>query len=148
MMHNSSFESPKPYPFVLFALSSVAPTYSELICFISATELSRTLAKAYKDKSVFDYSVLEGEARAFSWILYVDILILEVGGNLYDAVSIAVKAALHSTTIPRVKIATIDGGQPELEITDDPLDGYRLNVENSPILVTMCRIGNDTQISA
>ena len=71
----------------------------------------------------------------------MDILILEVGGNLYDAVSIGVKAALHSTTIPRVKIATIDGGQPELEITDDPLDGCRLNVTQSPILVTMCRIG-------
>jgi len=107
-----------------------------------ATELSKTLAKAYKDKNVFDYSVLEGQNKAFSWILYVDILILEVGGNLYDTVSIAVKAALHSTTIPRVKIATIDGGQPELEINDDPLDGYRLNVTQSPILVTMCRIGN------
>ena len=106
-----------------------------------ATDLSKTLAKAYKDKNVFDYSVLEGQDKAFSWILYVDILILEVGGNLYDAVSIGVKAALHSTTIPRVKIATIDGGQPELEITDDPLDGCRLNVANSPILVTMCRIG-------
>ena len=106
-----------------------------------ATELSKTLAKAYKDKNVFDYSVLEGQNKAFSWILYVDILILEVGGNLYDTVSIAVKAALHSTTIPRVKIATIDGGQPELEINDDPLDGYRLNVTQSPILVTMCRIG-------
>ena len=99
------------------------------------------MAKAYKDKNVFDYSVLEGQNKAFSWILYVDILILEVGGNLYDTVSIAVKAALHSTTIPRVKIATIDGGQPELEINDDPLDGYRLNVTQSPILVTMCRIG-------
>ena len=62
-----------------------------------ATELSKTLAKAYKDKNVFDYSVLEGQNKAFSWILYVDILILEVGGNLYDTVSIAVKAALHST---------------------------------------------------
>ena len=55
------------------------------------------MAKAYKDKNVFDYSVLEGQNKAFSWILYVDILILEVGGNLYDTVSIAVKAALHST---------------------------------------------------
>ena len=54
---------------------------------------------------------------------------------------LGVKAALHSTTIPRVKIATMDGGQPELEITDDPLDGYRLNVTQSPILVTLCRIG-------
>ena len=64
---------------------------NNLHIFISATELSRTLAKAYKDKSVFDYSVLEGQAGAFSWILYVDILILEVGGNLYDAISIGKK---------------------------------------------------------
>ena len=28
-----------------------------------------------------------------------------------------------------------------MEINDDPLDGYRLNVTQSPILVTMCRIG-------
>ena len=35
------------------------------------------------------------------WTLYVDILILECGGNLFDAVSIAVKAALSNTRIPR-----------------------------------------------
>lgn len=107
-----------------------------------ATELSNTLSKAYNDKSVFDYSILRGQDDAFSWILNVDILILEVGGNLFDAVSLAVKAALFSTTIPRVNVATIDGGQPELEITDDPLDGTRLDVSKSPILITLSRIGN------
>ena len=107
-----------------------------------ANEVANILAKAYSDKQVFDYSILKDKSKAFSWILYVDILILELGGNLYDAVSIAVKAALHSTIIPHVKIASIDGGQPELEIADDPLDGLRLNVEHSPILVTLCRIGN------
>jgi len=107
-----------------------------------ATELSKMLAKAYQDKTVFDYKVLLGKNGAFSWTLNVDILILEVGGNLFDAVSLAVKAALHSTIIPKVKVATIDGGQPELEITDDPLDGHRLNVDKCPVLVTLCRIGN------
>ena len=105
-----------------------------------AIELSRTLSKAYCDRKVFNYDLLK--ADTFSWILYVDILILEVGGNLYDTVSMAVKAALHSTIIPKVSVATVDGGKPELEITDDPQDGHRLQVINSPILVTMCRIGN------
>lgn len=99
-----------------------------------ATELADTLAKAYKDKNVFDYSILQGPGDQFSWTLTVDILILEVGGNLFDAVSMAVKAALFSTTIPRVNIATVDGGKPELEITDDPLDGHKLDVSKSPVL--------------
>lgn len=86
-----------------------------------ATDLSKTLAKAYSDPKVFDYASLRGDG--YSWILYVDILILEVGGNLYDAVSMAVKAALYSTIIPKVRVTTIDGGQPELELTDDPLEG-------------------------
>ena len=68
-----------------------------------ATEISRTLAKAYADPSVFDLRkqlcVLEGSQV---WVFYVDILILECGGNLYDSVSMAVKAALHSTLIPKV----------------------------------------------
>ena len=71
----------------------------------------------------------------------MDILILEVGGNLYDTVSMAVKAALHSTIIPKVQVNTIDGGQPELELSDDPLDGNRVDVSSSPILITLCRIG-------
>ena len=106
-----------------------------------AIELSRILAKAYSDKNVFNYDVLKID-NSFSWLLYVDILILEVGGNLYDAVSMAVKAALHSTIIPKVTIATVDGGKPDLEITDDPKDGLRLQVLNSPILITLSRIGH------
>ena len=106
-----------------------------------AIELSRTLSKAYSDKNVFNYDLLKID-QSFSWLLYVDILILEVGGNLYDTVSMAVKAALHSTIIPKVTVATIDGGKPELEITDDPKDGQRLQVLNSPILITLARIGH------
>ena len=91
-----------------------------------ATDLSKTLAKAYSDPKVFDYASLRGDG--YSWILYVDILILEVGGNLYDAVSMAVKAALYSTIIPKVRVTTIDGGKPELELTDDPLEGNILKI--------------------
>ena len=61
-------------------------------------------------------------------MLYVDILILECGGNLFDAVSMAVKAALYTTLIPKVSVTAVDGGEPELELSDDPTDGKRLQV--------------------
>ena len=69
-----------------------------------ATEISRLLSRAYGHSSVFDLGqlcVLEGSQ---CWVLYIDILILECGGNLFDAVSMGVKAALHSTRIPNIKV--------------------------------------------
>ncbi len=53
---------------------------------------------------------------------------VEVGGNLYDAVFLAVKAALHSTRIPLVSVTSVDGGEPELELSDDPFNASRLDV--------------------
>ena len=44
------------------------------------------------------------------------IQILECGGNLFDAVSMAVKAALFCTLIPKVSVTSVDGGEPELEV--------------------------------
>lgn len=73
----------------------------------------------------------------------MDILILECGGNLFDAVSIAVKAALYNTKIPKVTAAAMDGGNVELELSDDPHDYNRLDVESFPLLVTVCKIGDN-----
>ncbi len=69
-----------------------------------ATEISGLLARAYSHPSVFDLEQLIVLEKLQCWVLYIDILVLECGGNLYDAVSMAVKAALHSTRIPNVKV--------------------------------------------
>ena len=63
---------------------------------------------------------------------------------MYDAVSMAVKAALFSTLIPKISITAVDGGEPELELSDDPYDGNRLVelLDRAPVLVTLSRIGN------
>ena len=45
-----------------------------------------------------------------------------MGGNLCDAVSMAVKAALHSTRIPVVRVTAVDGGEPEIEVGMEPLE--------------------------
>ncbi|XP_067010285.2 exosome complex exonuclease RRP42 [Anabrus simplex] len=106
------------------------------------TEISCGLARAYESPQAFDLRplcILPGQQ---CWKLYVDILILECGGNLFDAVSLAVKAGLHNTRVPLVSAAAMDGGQVELQLSDDPFQSQRLNVENAPCLVTLCKIGD------
>jgi len=109
-----------------------------------ATAISGVLSRAYSNKEVLDLSKLVVLAGQTCWILYVDILVLEVGGNLCDAVSIAVKAALVSTRVPRVTVTAVDGGEPEIEVCDSVgPEGYtRLDLSRAPILVTLARIGN------
>ncbi|XP_052888098.1 exosome complex exonuclease RRP42 [Anopheles moucheti] len=107
-----------------------------------ATEISNTLTKAYESRKGFDLSSLCIMAKHQCWKLYVDVLILECGGNLFDAVSLAVKAALFNTRIPRVSTAMHDGGAMDLILSDDPYDCERLDVAAAPILVTVCKIGD------
>jgi hypothetical protein len=66
--------------------------------------------------------------------------ILECGGNLFDAVSLAVKAALHNTRVPKVKAACMDGGTVDLQFSDDPFDCSCLDVSAAPCLVTLCKV--------
>lgn len=126
------------------------------------TEIAHMLSKSYQSPNAFDLKklcILEHTKyehfysdhklpinTPFSvcrcWKLYVDILILECGGNLFDAVSIAVKAALYNTKIPKVTAAAMDGGSVELDLSDDPHDCDRLNVDSFPLLVTVCKIGD------
>ncbi|XP_047543784.1 exosome complex component RRP42 [Vanessa atalanta] len=107
-----------------------------------ANMISNLMQRAYHSSQAFDLKqlcILEGKQ---CWKLYVDILILECGGNLCDAVSLAVKAALFNTRIPFVKAALMDGGSVDFQLSDDPYDCKLLEVGNAPLLVTLCKIGN------
>ena len=107
-----------------------------------AMEISNIMAKAYTSQQTFNLEALCIMARQQCWKLYVDILILECGGNLFDAVSLATKAALFNTRIPRVSTAMMDGGSVDLILSDDPYDCDRIDIETVPLLVTMCKIGD------
>ncbi|CAG9858161.1 unnamed protein product [Phyllotreta striolata] len=107
-----------------------------------AIAISNTLTTAYSSSLAFDsrkLCLLNGKK---CWKLYVDILILECGGNLFDAVSIAVKAALWNTRIPFVKNVNIDGNNIDLDVSDDLCLCERLDIENAPVMVTVCKIGD------
>ncbi|XP_045779105.1 exosome complex component RRP42 [Maniola jurtina] len=108
-----------------------------------ANSISNMMQRAYQSSQAFDLKqlcIFEGKQ---CWKLYVDILILECGGNLCDAVSLAVKAALFNTRIPFVKAALMDGGNVDLQLSDDPYDSKLLDVGSAPLLVTLCKIGDN-----
>lgn len=45
--------------------------------------------------------------------------------------------------IPRVHSALLDGGEVDLVLSDDPADCDRLKVDSYPLLVTICKIGEN-----
>lgn len=106
-----------------------------------ANEIRTTLEAAYRSRRAFDLRKLCILPRQQCWKLYVDVLILECGGNVFDAVSLAAKAALFNTRVPRVTAAEQDGGTIELQLSDDVFDCERLDVSGVPTLVTVCKIG-------
>jgi len=81
------------------------------------------------------------------WVLYIDVLILECGGNLFDAISIAIKAALQDTRIPDLNVIG-EGAERDIEVSDDPYDIIPVDVSNVPVLVTLNKIGNRYVVDA
>ncbi|KAJ8735409.1 hypothetical protein PYW07_007029 [Mythimna separata] len=107
-----------------------------------AVGIANLMQAAYQSSQAFNLKqlcIFEGKQ---CWKLFVDILILECGGNLCDAVSLAVKAALFNTRIPCVKAILMDGGDVDLQLSDDPFDNKLLDVGTAPLLVTLCKIGD------
>lgn len=112
-----------------------------------ATEISGMLNRAYDCPACLDLQKLCVIPNQQCWVLYIDILLLECGGNLFDAASIAVKAALYNTKIPTVTVSR-DEGIMELEISDDPYDVQKIEVKLAPCIVTLSKIGHSHVVDA
>jgi len=81
------------------------------------------------------------------WVLYIDALILECGGNLFDAISIAIKAALFNARLPDLTVIG-EGAERDIEVSDDPYDILPLDISNVPVLVTLNKISNRYVVDA
>lgn len=90
------------------------------------------LSRLFNDS--FDVSQLSVAENRFSWTLYVDVLIINSSGNLFDVMSMAVRAALTHCRLPKVTVE--EGEAVGLSVSDDPADLKSLSCSSTPVSLT------------
>ncbi|XP_014259733.1 exosome complex component RRP42 [Cimex lectularius] len=88
------------------------------------------------------------EPRLKSWKLNIDVCVLSLDGNLYDAVSFATKAALSSTNIPNMIVTNEDKGEKEFKISEDPSDTWVPDISDIPCFITVSKVGESFIVDA
>lgn len=54
---------------------------------------------------------------------------------MYDAVSLAVKAALWDTRIPLVRSVVVDGKEVDMDVSEELSDCQQLDITGAPVMV-------------
>jgi len=104
-------------------------------------QLTSELDQILSDSKCIDLEELCIIPSKQCWIVYIDALVLESSGNVLDAISLATKAALATTAIPRVEvIGGSNGEEMEIEVSDDETKFF--NHHRVPIAVSLTKIGN------
>ncbi|RWS28686.1 exosome complex component RRP42-like protein [Leptotrombidium deliense] len=111
---------------------------NDSLCNLVVSALSQAIPRSLDLRKL---CIVEGK---HVWTLFIDILVLELGSksNMFDACSIAVKAALFNTKIPRVNV--------DMESNDVCVsEGYdKIDVSDVPILLTITRVSNQYIVDA
>eukprot|EP00457_Paulinella_chromatophora_P011836 gb/GEZN01011999.1/.p1 GENE.gb/GEZN01011999.1/~~gb/GEZN01011999.1/.p1 ORF type:complete len:289 (+),score=33.99 gb/GEZN01011999.1/:132-998(+) len=107
-----------------------------------SAQLTSDLALSLSQPSSLDFSSLCLIQGKSAWHIYVDAMVLSLGGNVLDALSMACNAAMQTCTLPRLEV--IESGEDkeaELSLSDDPYDTVPLNASQVPIIVSLYKIG-------
>ncbi|EGG14677.1 hypothetical protein DFA_10935 [Cavenderia fasciculata] len=105
-------------------------------------ELAKQLERVMKDSNSMDLGGLCIMPGKYCWNLYIDAIVLDSGGNLFDALSIGVRAALANTRLPTIRITQGEYSTVDFEVSDDPEAMQSLDIDGVPINVTLTTIGN------
>uniref|UniRef100_A0A023GHR1 Ribosomal RNA-processing protein 42 n=1 Tax=Amblyomma triste TaxID=251400 RepID=A0A023GHR1_AMBTT len=113
-----------------------------------ATKIKSALAQAFGSPKCLDLKSLAVIPGQQVWVLYVDVLILECGGSLLDAVSVGVKAALFDLKIPKVSVTVDENGEQEIEVSGDPYDVSKMDITDVPCFITLSKVGQQFVLDA
>lgn len=107
-----------------------------------SNEVCCHLSRIFNNKNAVDLKQLCIVPHHHCWVVHVDVIVLEYGGNLFDSISLAVKGALYNCGIPNVNVTPGDEGEYDINLPDDPSDVNKLKLTNCPVLVTISKIGS------
>ncbi len=98
----------------------------------NSIELARVVDRGIRESEAIDLEALCIEEGEKVWIVFIDIHVLDMYGNLIDASSLAAISALLNTEIPKYE----DG-----KVIHEEKDG-KLPVREKPITITTAKIGD------
>lgn len=105
-------------------------------------ELSQLLSRLYASST--SKTLREGLLLILGkkcWVLHVDALVLDSGGNLFGALSIAVRAALRDVRLPRVIVIPGEADEDDEIEVDEEVFEKLVKSQEAPIAVTISAVG-------
>ncbi|CAF2989956.1 unnamed protein product [Rotaria sp. Silwood2] len=104
-------------------------------------QIARSLNYVLNNSKCFDLTQLCVVKGHHCWLVHVDISVLRYEGNLHDACSFAMKAALSETKVPALKVThDEETNEVSVDVCDDPYEYGVLDVSNLPVLITVGQI--------
>lgn len=100
----------------------------------STIELARVTDRGIRESGMIDVGKLVLQEGKWVYAVFVDVSILNVDGNLFDAVSAATVAALLTAKIPKYEVK-------EGEVPKRTEEKIPLPIQTVPIAVTMAKMG-------
>lgn len=74
-------------------------------------------------------------------VIFVDAMVLNVGGNVLDAISFGIRTALANMPIPHVDVTYEEGSTvPEIEVDDDPERCLKLDTSLVPVTISVGQV--------
>lgn len=74
-------------------------------------------------------------------VIFVDAMVLNVGGNVLDAISFGIRTALTNMPIPHVDVTYEEGSAiPEIEVDDDPERCLKLDTSLVPVTISVGQV--------
>ncbi|XP_065915878.1 exosome complex component RRP42-like [Dysidea avara] len=104
--------------------------------------LAHMMSRAYQHDSCVDLGGLCVSPGQRCWVLYIDGLVTEWGGNVIDCLSFAIRVALHQTRLPHV-VASGEGDEMEIEVSQETRS---LQGTNLPIYITLSQVANSNSL--
>lgn len=101
---------------------------------IGAVELARVIDRGIRESKVLDFKKLCIEEGEKVWIVLIDIMTINVDGNLFDAASLGAMIALKNTKLPKLE----DNKVNYKELTKEQLPLSK----KDPVSVTIYKIGD------
>jgi exosome complex component RRP42 len=110
-------------------------------------DIAKALYNAYDNDYVLPDIKKFILAPTHMWTLFVDVVILQYGGNILDAASLGVKAALWDTEICEVLVRPADEGKVMVDLPEKT-NTWRLDVSRVPIVICVNKLGDHGVIDA